>query len=349
MTVGDFSSSPFSILADRRTAACWAGRASTKAHLERLVRSWALNSNSSLDLVWANFGAGKTHTLYHLNHLLATSIDPPIESVPIVVELPDGTGKFIDFFRILSAQLPWTNLAPVLLGTEAVKQHHALAVALRALTYGEFDAQQLARQWLGGHRPHLSQLKSLGIAEKIESDDAALGLLRATILGLSQCDRRLVLLIDEFQRVGLSRRGAKATLLPYLRAMFSQCPSHFSVVLAIKSRLEDTALKLLPDELRTLLGLRPAIQLAPFERKDVMEFVLQRLDFFRLPGKEGQGVAPFTTGAVEEVLDWLEEKEGDGFGPREVLQALGMAYEHATMGGLSSINQQVVQEALGPA
>ena len=347
MTDGNFASSPFSILADRRSAECWAGRPDVREQLRRLVRSWSVNPSSTLDLVWANFGAGKTHTLYHIQHLLTADGDNAAKAIPVVVELPEGTAKFVGFYRILAAEMPWPTLAKNLLESR-LTEYPPLEVALRALKYGDHHAQQLAQAWLYARKPHLTQLKSLGIQERIETDETALAVLRAVAQGLSGCDHRLVLLLDEFQRVGLTAVRTRSTVLPYLRSVFSQCPTHFSLVIAIKSRLEDTAMQLLPDELRTLLGIRPTIGLAPFSRQDAMDFIVQRFDYFRPPGEEGDRLAPFSQDAVDATLDWLEHDDRDGFGPREVLQALGAIFEQAAVDGTVAIHRELVEKTLGP-
>jgi len=66
---------PFRVVPDLEFAAIWAGRPETKQQLERLVGRMQFLPRSSLHLLWANFGMGKTHTLLHLQHLCQRSGD----------------------------------------------------------------------------------------------------------------------------------------------------------------------------------------------------------------------------------------------------------------------------------
>src|SRR5262249_22603677 len=96
-----FRSSPFSIVADEYAAACWAGRAPALARLHRLCNSWTKRSDSTLDVVWSNLGAGKTHLLFHLRHLLANKFKGSPEALVVYAEVPEQNSRFIELYRRL--------------------------------------------------------------------------------------------------------------------------------------------------------------------------------------------------------------------------------------------------------
>jgi hypothetical protein len=65
-----FKSSPFALTADREAAGNWAGRPKTLLAIKRILAGLQNRPDSTIDVIWAHFGAGKTHTLYYLmNHL----------------------------------------------------------------------------------------------------------------------------------------------------------------------------------------------------------------------------------------------------------------------------------------
>jgi len=74
--------------------------------------------------------------------------------------------------------------------------------------------------WLTGGRPYIADLKRVtGIGRRIEDDGAATDAL-GVLAALGKQRIRLVLLMDEFQRVGVLKKEARDTLLSSL-ARFS--------------------------------------------------------------------------------------------------------------------------------
>jgi hypothetical protein len=151
------------------------------------------------------------------------------------------------------------------------------------------------------------------------------------VASLGERKTRLVLLVDEFQRIGVLRPSARNAVLSSLRSVFSNCPRYVSVVLAIGSRIEKSAMDLLPDELKTLLGPRPAISLPHMDQKEAEEFVVGRFRYFRPKGYRGSGTAPFSPEAVKEVIEFLAERSAKSLIPRIILQALAWVYDEASL------------------
>src|ERR1700736_6700467 len=103
-----FRASPFLLTATPETGATWAGRPELKSKLERLARSFILRTDSTLDVVWANFGSGKSHVLFYIAHLIQQQAPA---SVPVFVEVPEQIRNFLELYRRVMPKLPWKRLA----------------------------------------------------------------------------------------------------------------------------------------------------------------------------------------------------------------------------------------------
>jgi hypothetical protein len=340
-----FAGTPFAITASRETAACWAGRADIKAKLERLCRSYASRPDSSLDMVWANLGAGKSHALYHMMLLLEATADGP-KPVCAYVEMPQQPRSFLDLYRQIVAQLPIETIVPHLLRGDNRKLDENLRRAAQVLAHGGGDEKRLATEWLVGDRPHLRDLRTAtGIGSRIEDDLHACAMLGQIVSGLAAHRVRTVVLIDEFQRVASSSPKQRDAILQNLRSLFSKNAVCLSLVLAAGTRMEKTALELLPRELRTLMGMRPTISLPKMSEDEALEFLIDRLACFRPGGYEGAALAPFGEESLRAIVAFVGS-DSERLIPRKLLQAAAWVYDGALANGTDEIGRSECERLL---
>jgi hypothetical protein len=115
----------------------------------------------------------------------------------------------------------------------------------------------------------------------------------------------LVLCIDEFQRIGALNTTSRNRILSSVRTAFSRNPRYLSVILAIQSMVERSALDLLPPELKTLIGRKPSISLPEMDVREGKEFIAGRFACFRPAGYRCTEFAPFEAAAIDGVLEFL--------------------------------------------
>lgn len=326
-----FRASPFSLTASPETAACWAGPHSVLARLERLVRSLLNRSDSSLDLLWANLGAGKSHALFHLAYLLEDSGSQAGKIISVFVEMPEQLRKFHDLYSRILAELPIEHVAEVVLVAQNRSIPEDLIRCARTLVHGTGGEKAIAKQWLLGQRPNLRELKaSTSIQWRIEDDSQACDILSGIIAALADRGIRLVVLLDEFQRIAsLQPKHRRDIVLSNIRSLFSRNPRYFSIVLAVKSRIEQTAMEMLPEELRTLMGVRPSVSLPEMSEGEALGFVIERFRFFRPKEYHRNENAPFGRRTLETTIKHIAELNGPRLIPRTILQALGWIYDSA--------------------
>jgi len=346
---GFFRASPFALTASRETAACWAGRPAVLGRLDRLKRSLMNRSDSSLDLIWANLGAGKSHALFHLAHLLEEADAGSGKVIPVFVEMPDQLRRFHDLYCRIVAELPFERVSEGVLASRTATIPEDLQRCARALVHGDGEEKSVAKQWLTGQRPNLRELKATtSIQSRIEDDARASDVLSGIVTALAHNSVRLVVLLDEFQRVALLQPQRKRdTVLSNMRSLFSHNPRYLSVVLAVKSRIEQTAMDMMPEELRTLMGVRPGVSLPEMSEDEALEFVIERFRFFRPDGYNGKDDAPFGQTTLRATIRHIAGVEHRArLIPRTILQALAWIYDGAVTEGSDSVDASQAKELL---
>ena len=322
-----FIRSPFALTASPEVAACWAGRHEVLDQLQRIQSAYERRSDSSLDMMWANLGAGKSHVLFHLAYRLESSPNKQGRILPIVVEMPEQVRSFHDLYRQIVAKLPMEELARRSRFCQLGGSVRELKQAGQVLAHGSGQEKEVALEWITGGRPYLTDLRRCtNIGRRIEDDVAATDAFCGILKALGNRQTRLVVLLDEFQRIGILKKSARDSLLSSLRSVFSRTPEFFSVLLGAALRMERNALDLLSPELRTLLGRRPTLSLPEMNGFEAVEFVRGRFQFFRPSGFGGAPFSPFSEDGVSAAIEVLKEK-GRPLIPREILQALTYCYD----------------------
>jgi hypothetical protein len=299
------------------------------------VRSLIVRSDSTLDLIWANFGSGKSHVLFYIAHSIQHQAPA---SVPVFVEVPERIKSFLELYARTMPKLPWNRLVGMLNSDEKLPNSSQLKRVARVIEHGNDQERGLAFEWLFAGSVNLRDLKAfVGVQSRIESDVRAADILGELLGSLSRQGVRVVLLLDEFQRIGVLPERNRWPVLSNLRSLFSQNPTNLSVVLAAATRMEKTAVDLLPAELRTLIGPRPILSLPEMSVDEAVTFVEGRLGSFRPTGYAGDAFHPLQQDIVRGTIDFIANETQAKLIPRTILQALSAIYdEHLLSGELVS-------------
>jgi hypothetical protein len=327
LLVNWFERSPFGILANPTSAKCWAGRPNVLAELNRLRRAFDSRPDSSFHVMWANLGAGKSHALYHLAHLLGDN-GPGTNAVCVYIEVPEQIRSFLDLYRRIIVGMPLERIASFLSGAPSTAVSQPLKQALNVLLHGDAAGQQVIRDWISGGRPRINDLRRVAsINSKLDTESAAVDVVCEMIAILGEARCRLVLLLDEYQRVSTLTDRVRESVLSCLRSVFSRSPNHFSAVVAIMSRANQTAMDLVPPELRTLMGLAPPISLPEMDIEEAMEFVAGRLAYFRRCDYSGPTTGPFESEAIKYICEYLQGSPDVSVTPRNILHTMGLVFD----------------------
>jgi hypothetical protein len=291
----------------------WAGRTATKQQIDRLLRKMQLAPTSALHLLWANFGMGKTHTLLHIQHLCELTQGRLIPVYAVMAQRPSG---FLDLYRAIVSVFPHDLIADRLVEigrtwSGSLHDHPlfskspGIVSALLAMRGADPAVAVTARQWLIG-QPGLSarDLRAVGVTYRIKTAEDAINALSAlTALAVfpSAQSTKLVLMIDEYERIGLLKPRTRDEINGGLHTYFNAKPTGMELILSFSFGRQDNVSYLLSPELRSRA--EPlAISLDVLTKEEAIAFFRDLLSQFRLK-EDGRWAYPFSPGALQAIVE----------------------------------------------
>ena len=306
---------PFQTVPDGDFARIWAGRRRTKEQLDALLRKMQLTPKSGLRLLWANFGMGKTHTLLHIKHLCSRTGSALI---PVYAVMPNRPSGFLDIYREIVSELPYEFLGEQLVkvgyqapGGVALHPMFArapgLVNALLAMRSGELERTMPARQWISA-QPGLSarDLRAIGVSYRIKTaEDAIRALTALTKLATfnSKTSSKLVVLLDEYQRIGELKTITRFEINAGMHGYFNANPSGLELFLTFSFGRQDNVGYLLSGELKSR-AVPETLSLDVLSKTEALAFLRELLETFRLK-PDGRWAYPFSPDALECMVEQI--------------------------------------------
>jgi hypothetical protein len=325
---------PFRTAADENFASVWAGRPKTKLHLDRMLKKMPMIPKSGLHVFWANFGMGKTHTLFYLKYRCSLTKGLII---PIYAVMPKRSTGFLELYReivqaFLSADMrDYLGKQLVDLGQNSrgasvalhpiFSKSSGVVKALLAIRNGDIEETTTAMQWLTA-QPGLpgSATKAIGVNYRIKTQEDAINALSAlvnlAIWGGTQ-QKQLLLMIDEFQRVGELRSNIISQVNSSLHTVFNAHPTGLQLLLTFSCGNKENVSYLLSSELKSRAELQP-VHLDILNREEAVEFLTDLLGQFRINKIEDDHLLyPFSRAAVDTMMLIIGEKKN--LTPRRIM------------------------------
>jgi hypothetical protein len=281
---------PFGIIPDPEATLIWADRRELLNQITRLLRRLTGTQDSSLHLLWADFGAGKTHTLLYLRQLALSKYADLI--YPIYFTLPKDARSFIDIYRAtlpiitvdkltdIYSKLPKDSQIFSSANPFMGERLQTLLRVFKTLSMGSDSMKQIARKWiLADQSLSRQELISASLPDKIRNDDDACYTLSGICRLLMSRHFRLLIMIDEFQRAGLLRSEIQNKIRGGLHTFFNNCPKGISMILSFKfgseKEIQDYLSPELEDRAESQTIAIPALQQREAEKflQDLIESV----------------------------------------------------------------------------
>ena len=324
----NFREWPFRTVPDDEFAGVWAGRPKTKQQLDRLLRKMQMVPKSGFHVLWANFGMGKTHTLLHLKHLCQQT-DGML--IPIFAVMPKRSTGFIELYREIVQALPFNYLGDQLIKVSSTvggnvglhpmfEKAPGVVRALLAIRSGDLEKTTLARQWLSG-KPGMtkSEMKYIEVSYRIRMPEDAINALDAlTDLAVFSGGgrKKLVIMIDEYQRIGELRAKAMNENNASLHGFFNNHPIGLELILSFSFGKKSNLDFMLSSELKSRAEPQ-SIMLDILSQTDAIEFLKDLLTQFRIKENSENWAYPFTPEALESIVAYIEERKA--LTPRRVM------------------------------
>ena len=205
---------PFLTVPDSESSRLWADRSALRKQIDRLIWRWSRSEQSTIHLMWADLGAGKSHTLRHIqSHLLDS---PALGMYPIYSVMPRELRTFLDVYQAVLAGIDLDRLAQMAVETvRSFKSRENLAkaafpalpeaiTALTALQSQRESERRIAAQWIRGTRGLTKRdLREIGALRSIRTTDDAVAALSGIMYIVREAEKtsRFVVMLDEAQRL----------------------------------------------------------------------------------------------------------------------------------------------------
>jgi hypothetical protein len=231
---------PFNVSASAETARVWVGREGARKQLEVLLRGAQRVDASQIALLWAGFGAGKTHALRYLQ-FRAQEIP---ELMPLYVVVERGIKSFLDIYRsIIDAALDAGAVVAAgrdLFDSTGGNVNSDMDLALIRVGMYPPEESQTAISWLRGERVPIRDLKDIGISRRLESTTDAVEALDHLMRVLERDGSvRVVLMLDEmqeFEELGRFLNDCRGGL----HKLFDRNPTGLTLVLSFTTGTQAT-------------------------------------------------------------------------------------------------------------
>ena len=346
---------PFQTVPDERFTRIWADRRQVLETVYSLLNFLVRRKPSTINLIWAWYGTGKSHTLKHMVHLCGTKFR---SLLPIYTEYPKTVKSFLDLYVYFISELGVDFIAEV--GIELLHSEKAVQIkrALLSISHDFVSALELlkkdeilAKRYLMAEKLHVSLLSKHGIGKRIETSDDAVKSMSCIVkmLELSGRCNRVVWMIDEFQRIGSERTAVSEDINTGLHSVYNACPNSFSIFLSFSIREKEKMFKYLSKELIDRIGIQKVIEIPKMDAQDAFTFVSDLLYEFR-PDPESipSTFYPFEDDAVQFIIALLEKTSE--LKPRAIMQYFNAVLEAADMpiahGQIKSINIEFARKIL---
>ncbi len=319
---------PFRTVPDDAFTKVWADRQQVKEHIDRLLWRWSRVENSTIHLVWADLGAGKTHTLKHIRQRCLDQRHLGI--IPIYAVMPKQLRSFLEVYQAIMANLDLNALAEAFARVYRATSERKLVDgwfsyvpdAISALRMMQSDRTQdrlLATEWLRGTKFARRGLDTLGVTRYVRTTDEAVAIVSGlTRLGrLAGQYRRIVVMLDECQRIGNFKLAVGRDINIGLQTWYDEVSIGLTLVLSFGSGEEKFVRHLLSPELQSREDhLRVSMPL--LSKSEAVNFVQDLLNHFRC-GDVPSPWFPWTRETVEAVIGHIDRDSG--VTPRVLMKA----------------------------
>lgn len=336
---------PFQVVPSDDFFTFMADREGVARDVHTILRNLSRRDASSIHVIWAWFGAGKTHTLKYVAHACRSEY-PSL--LPVYCEFPRDTRSFVEVYRAFVEALDIDVLVDAYLEVftsprkdEVQRSLHLdtpdLSNALRVLATGSQEQRDSAVRWLRAEPQPLPELRRIGIGRRLSGGDDAVKALSWLIklfnVGSSVNPgtiSRVVWMIDEFQRVEDCRpRIVVGQINGCIHSTFNRNPSALSIFLSFSGRPQSSMPSWLSPEVRDRIGIERPILLPPLSSDEAVRFVADLLRQFRPNSSSPPSeFHPFEESAVRLVVRSIHEKRGD-IKPRNIMQFFQVVLEEA--------------------
>lgn len=342
---------PFTIVPSEMSAAVWVGRPDARRRIRLLIRTVSRVPSSRIVLLWAAYGAGKTHALKHLQGLAREHPD----LLALYTATPEGIRSFLDIYRaIIDSALAAGTLGAAgrdlftKIGVPGRTDLERALIRVGTLPPEEPETRT-AISWLRAEKVRLQDLRNIGINRRLESTADGVDALNE-LIGVLQRDGavKVLLLLDEIQEIDQLDQRRRTEATGGLHKVFDRNTDGLTLVLSFTTATQAQVKRIIGEALfdrRSEILALPLI--TPEEGTELVKGLLSEwsIDKSKCPFPfEPSGIAPI----VREIAG-----SGGKLTPRDVVRAFDTILREAEFdleeGLIDSVDEKYARERLSAA
>lgn len=330
---------PFQVVPSEESAKTWVGRPDFERKLHGLLRTVRRIHPSRIVLLWAAYGAGKTHALRYLAHL--TSDQQDVRALYVVT--PKGIRHFLDVYRaMVHAALRSdliSELGLALYRRSGPEQPTNLRRALVRIVSLNEPQTRAPVSWLKAEKVAAADLRASGLTRRLETSADGIDTLNEFVeLLRTQLGVKLILMLDEIQELGELASRHLDEAIGGLHKVFDRNTEDLTFVFSFTTAAQDTVQAIIGT---TLYERRSDVLTLPaLSAEEGVSFVrglieAHSIDKVRAP-------FPFTSDAIEAIVDHVAGR--GGLTPRELIRAFDTILRDAEMDIQDGVLSQLTAE-----
>ena len=310
---------PFSVVPNENEILIWAGRPSVLKQIEILIQGFQLRPNSTLDMVWASFGSGKTHLLYYLKQ----SLNQKKDNLSWYCTVPRNARTFLDVYSSFMQSFPFDRYISFVIPKLIQQEDLEILSVLRGLSIGTQEQKAIAIDWLRGfHINLITSRRLLPIPYRIDTTYNAERIFFQIIKSIVLTGMRLVIMLDEFQRIRGYHKIAKDVLNSSILDAFNHIPKKLSIIYSCSTIQQSEAYNSLSPELIDRMKGRLPIQLPILSANEALEFISDLIKMHRPTDYQGPALSPFDEKILKTMIDKMCDSDHFQLTPRQIIQVL---------------------------
>lgn len=315
---------PWITVPDTDRAKIWAGRSEQKKSFARLINRWQRRPKSEINVIWADFGQGKTHTLLHL----LDKINQNESTLVHYVQLPpmSSGSPFVNFYKQFMLEFPIERVAEVVF--ERFKKQpmqifnygsslERSVIQLLWMIRTKSQNSDVAINWIRGERVPLTVLRKLMIGDKPVNIPASptkaadcqnvLDTIIKIFTDLTPgTTKQFVLLLDEFQRIAALGPKKGTEFCDSLHLIYNKHPQHLQFILAFATGAPEMINSILTPDLRSREDSRTGFP--DMSVDEGIQYFAELLSTYGYTSPQPGYFGPYHQDGVREVLEAIIER-----------------------------------------
>jgi hypothetical protein len=339
---------PFNIVPSEETAAVWIGRPEARRRLHMLLRTVSRVPASQIVLLWAAYGAGKTHALKHVQGLARQQPD----LIALYVATPEGIRSFLDIYRaVIDSALTAGTLAAAgrdlftKIGAPGGTDLERALIRIGTLPI-EAPETQTAISWLKAEKVAMRELRDVGITHRLETTVHGVDALN-DLIDVLQRDGgvKVLLLLDEIQEIDQLDSKRRTEAIGGLHKVFDRNTEGLTMVLSFTTATQAQVKRIIGDALYDRRS--EILSLPPISTKEGVELVDGLISEWSID--KAKSPFPFDQASIKAVVDRVAE-ESRLLTPRDVIRAFNAILREADydleIGAITSVDTSYALERL---